>query len=180
MRSVRSGPHSASQAGGALGGAGNLRQSGHTLKGVNHNAEQTGDVILGIVESIDSQSLERPPSQQGKIYEEQRRQAKWAFNICVAFAILGIFQVLVGLGYLMFAREPGVAMPAGLFASGGMFGSLFNWGSKLNQSANRQLERITSHEKARDLINSISDTAKRDQAISTFAKALFITRSKVM
>jgi hypothetical protein len=60
------------------------------------------DLTLEIGDPIDSQSLdlEQPPSQQGKIYEAQRRQATWAFNICVAFAVLGIFKYLWESGLL--------------------------------------------------------------------------------
>ncbi len=121
---------------------------------------------------VDPQTFLRPPSQQSKIYEGQRRQAKWAFNICVAFAVFGIMQVVVGLLLAIFDRQHGASTPVGLLASGGVFGTLFNWGSKLSQSANVQLERIARHEKARDLIASISDRPKRDDAILAFAKSL--------
>jgi hypothetical protein len=151
---------------------------------------------------VDHQMLLRPPSAQATIYDEQRRQAKWAFRLpkdtrklrrltrlngglllfsaprpaalalYVAFAVLGIAQVVVGLALAIFDRPHGTSVAVGLFASGGVFGTLFNWGSKLSQSTGRQLDRITSHEHALELVRAMSDPAKRDQALLTLVKSV--------
>jgi hypothetical protein len=126
------------------------------------------ELNLGLADPIEPADLERPPSQQGKIYAEMRRQAIWAFNCCCAFATLGVLQGLVGLVGVFLNPKIGLS----LLASGGLFGTLSTWGLKFSRNANSQLERITSHEKARELIDSIADESRRNEEISKFLKAL--------
>lgn len=124
------------------------------------------ELSLGQVDPIDV--LERPPSQQLRIYQEMRRQAIWAFNCCCVFAGLGVIQGLTGLIGVFSNPKVGLA----LLGSGGLFGILSTWGLKFSQNANSQLERITNHEKARELIESITDDSKKDKEISKFVDAL--------
>jgi hypothetical protein len=126
------------------------------------------ELNLGPADPIEPADLERPPSQQGKIYAEMRRQAIWAFNWCCAFAGLGVLQGLVGLAGVFLNPKIGLS----LLASGGLFGTLSTWGLRFSRNANSQLERITSHEKARELIDSIADESRRNEEISKFLKAL--------
>ena len=123
---------------------------------------------LGQADPFDADTLERPPSQQVRIYEEMRRQAIWAFNFCCVFAGLGVVQGLVGLIGVFSNPKIGLS----LLASGGLFGTLSTWGLKFSRNANTQLERITSHEKARELLASIAGPNKRDEEIAKFLKAL--------
>jgi hypothetical protein len=131
------------------------------------------ELNLGPADPIETAVLVRPPSQQGKIYEEMRRQAIWAFNCCCVFAGLGVLQGLVGL--LGVFSNPKIGLS--LLASGGLFGTLSTWGLKFSRNANGQLERITSHEKARELIDSIADGSKKNEEISKFLKALLAQSS---
>lgn len=126
------------------------------------------ELNLGTINIDDAAVLERPPSQQLKIYEEMRRQAIWAFNCCCVFAGLGVLQGLSGLAGVFSNPKVGIA----LLTSGGLFGALSTWGLKLSRSANRQLERITNHEKARELVDSIEDIGKKNDEIAKFLKVL--------
>jgi hypothetical protein len=134
-----------------------------TLICVNHH-----ELNLGLADPFGADVLERPPSQQGKIYAEMRRQAIWAFNCCCVFAGLGVLQGLVGFVCIFLNPKTGLT----LLASGGLFGTLSAWGLKFSRNANNQLERITSHEKARELIDSITDGDRKNEEISKFLKTL--------
>jgi hypothetical protein len=139
---------------------------GHTLICVNQY-----ELNLGPVDPIDD--LERPPSQQGQTYDEMRRQAIWAFNLCCIFAGLGVLQVLVGLAGVYWNSKVGLS----LLGSGGFFGTLSAWVLKLSRSANSQLERITSHEKAREMIDRMTDASRKNEEASKYLKTL-LTQSK--
>jgi hypothetical protein len=126
------------------------------------------ELYLGQADPIEAAVLMKAPSQQVRIYEEMRRQAIWAFNWCCVFAGLGVVQGLVGLVGVFLNPKIGLS----LLASGGLFGTLSTWGPKFSRNSNTQLERITSHEKARELIGSIAAPGKRDEEIAKFLKAL--------
>jgi hypothetical protein len=124
------------------------------------------ELSLGLAEPIESFVLERPLSQQVRIYAEMKRQAIWAFNCCCVFAGLGVVQGLVGIAEVLMNPKAGAA----LLASGGFFGILSAWGLKFSRAANIQLERIASHEKAREAIETIGDPRRRDEELSKYLR----------
>jgi hypothetical protein len=129
------------------------------------------ELNLGPADPIEAADLEREPSQQGKTYEEMRRQAKGAFNLCYVFAGFGILQGLVGLfGIVFYHLDP--KMAGGLLTGGGFFGYLSGWALKLSRASNRQLERITNHQKAWETIDSMIDSNKKYEETSKYLKAL--------
>jgi hypothetical protein len=132
---------------------------------VNHS-----ELNLGQADPIESSVLERAPTQQLRIYQEMRRQAIWAFNCCCVFACVGVVQGLLGIASVFSDPKVGAA----LLASAGLFGTLSAWGLKFSRGANIQLERVTSHEKARELIDTIVDPSKRDEEIGKFLRAILM------
>jgi hypothetical protein len=137
-------------------------------------------INLGAFE-VDSTELENPPSLEVMgVYEEQKRQAREAFNICRIFAYFGVLQGVAGVVSVFCSHALGIppAATGALLGAGGLFGALSNWAYRLSENANARLERIASDEKTRDLIRRISDPGQRHLEISKFLKAILATRSK--
>lgn len=124
-----------------------------------------------MIEVLDVKALERPAGHRARVYEEQRRQARWAFNICCVFAAVGATQAVAGLVAVFLPDVARWAIGA-LLGGGGIFGVLSRWAGQISESANLRMQRIADDEQARELIREIADQAARDAAIGRLLQTI--------
>ena len=117
-----------------------------------------------VVDLLEPEDLLRPAGEPLRVYEEQRRQARWAFNVCCVFAAIGAAQVVAGIAAVFHPQIAGWATGA-LLGGGGLFGMLSRWAGQISENANLRRQRIADDEKANELIREISSPENRDAAI---------------